>query len=151
MATTVASLTSAQSFRYQLEQALTAERTPATGEPIRQRSRIRDAYAREQFRPLWTPEKAKQLLAAVEASREDGLQPDDYHHQALLLLGQRLVNEPDHVPIGLLEDAVVKSAVSAGQVLTWRDIDVPDSLALTAWRGILSRVVSPASARSDIT
>jgi predicted homoserine dehydrogenase-like protein len=63
----------------------------------------------------------------------------------------RLVDVPDHVPIGLLEDAVVKSAVSAGQVLTWRDIDVPDSLALTAWRGILSRVVSPASVRSDIT
>jgi predicted homoserine dehydrogenase-like protein len=52
-----------------------------------------------------------------------------------------LLAEPrEHVPIGLLEDAVLKSSVVAGQMLTWADIDVPDSLALTAWRGIVDRV-----------
>jgi len=51
-----------------------------------------------------------------------------------------LAAHPDHVPIGLLEDAVLKSSVQAGQILTWQDVDVPDSLALTAWRGIVERM-----------
>ena len=50
-----------------------------------------------------------------------------------------LAEHLDHVPVGLLEDAVVKSSVTAGQRLTWADVDVPDSLALTAWRGIVDR------------
>lgn len=50
-----------------------------------------------------------------------------------------LAEHLDHVPIGLLEDAVLKSSVQAGQLLTWAEVDVPDSLALAAWRGIVAR------------
>jgi predicted homoserine dehydrogenase-like protein len=50
-----------------------------------------------------------------------------------------LAEEPEHVPIGLLEGAVVKSSVQAGQTLTWNEVEVPESLALTAWRGIVGR------------
>lgn len=49
-----------------------------------------------------------------------------------------LADRPDHVPIGLLEDVEVKSSVPAGKVLTWGDVDLPDSLALKAWRGIMN-------------
>lgn len=51
----------------------------------------------------------------------------------------RIVEHRDHVPIGLLEDAVVTAPVTAGQRLSWADIEVPDSLALAAWRGIVDR------------
>jgi predicted homoserine dehydrogenase-like protein len=50
-----------------------------------------------------------------------------------------LADELDHVPIGLLEGAVLKAPVEAGQTLSWAEVDVPDSLGLTAWRGIVER------------
>jgi predicted homoserine dehydrogenase-like protein len=49
-------------------------------------------------------------------------------------------NHPDHVPIGLLEEAVLKSSVQAGQILTWNDIEVPDSMALSAWHAVMGRL-----------
>lgn len=84
---------SAQTYRPQLEQLLATGRVSSSGEPIRQQVEVREVYAREQYKPLWTPEKAMQLLAATEASREDGLQPHDYHVQALLHLGRHLEND----------------------------------------------------------
>jgi len=51
-----------------------------------------------------------------------------------------LADHPDHVPIGLLEEAVISAPVEAGQLLTWSQVDVPDSLARTAWLGILQRI-----------
>ena len=74
---------------------LTNGRAPLSDEPIRQPVIVREVYGKEQFKPLWTPEKAKQLLAAIETSREDGLQPKDYHQQVLLLLGRRVTGGPD--------------------------------------------------------
>jgi len=50
-----------------------------------------------------------------------------------------LADHPEHVPIGLLEEAVLKVPVEAGQMLTWDEVELPDSLALTAWRGIVER------------
>ncbi|MEL6167676.1 MAG: NAD(P)-dependent oxidoreductase [Pseudomonadota bacterium] len=40
---------------------------------------------------------------------------------------------PDAVPANLLDGAQLKHAVEPGHVLTWADLDVPDSLALTLW------------------
>lgn len=40
-------------------------------------------YERRGFRPLWSEERAAQLLAAVRSSRLDGLDPEDYHLSAL--------------------------------------------------------------------
>lgn len=55
-----------------------------------------------------------------------------------------IAENPDHVPIGLLEDAILRQPVEAGQVLTWKDVDVPDSLALRAWQSIRSQVLAGA-------
>jgi predicted homoserine dehydrogenase-like protein len=38
-----------------------------------------------------------------------------------------------HVPIGLLNGVHIKRDIEPGQVITFDDVDVPDSLALTAW------------------
>ncbi|MHA1572240.1 MAG: NAD(P)-dependent oxidoreductase [Alphaproteobacteria bacterium] len=48
-----------------------------------------------------------------------------------------------HVPIGLVQDAVLSKPVGAGDILSFDDIEIPQSLALEAWRqtesGVLAR------------
>lgn len=39
----------------------------------------------------------------------------------------------EHVPIGLLSDAVITRPVKEGQILTFEDVQLPQSLALRAW------------------
>lgn len=39
----------------------------------------------------------------------------------------------EHVPIGLLSDAVVLRPVKEGEILTFSDVELPNSLALRAW------------------
>lgn len=48
------------------------------------------------------------------------------------LRGECLLVEENrgHVPIGIIENAVFKRAVEPGQLITWDDIELPDSLAL---------------------
>lgn len=44
----------------------------------------------------------------------------------------------DHVPIGLLSNAELKRNIEQGELITFDDIHVPDSLALTAWKSTLT-------------
>ncbi|MGM8211568.1 SAF domain-containing protein [Virgibacillus sp. W0430] len=39
----------------------------------------------------------------------------------------------NHVPIGLLVNAVLKQPIAAGHVITFADVELPDSLAVRAW------------------
>lgn len=43
---------------------------------------------------------------------------------------------PDAPPIGLLTGATLRHSVSAGQTLKYSDVDIPDSLAKTAWESV---------------
>ncbi|MFB4168909.1 SAF domain-containing protein [Virgibacillus sp. JSM 102003] len=45
----------------------------------------------------------------------------------------KMVSNPNHVPIGLLVNAVMKRTVEEGQIITFDDVKLPESLALTAW------------------
>ena len=45
-----------------------------------------------------------------------------------------------HVPIGLMKDAVIKRPVAAGDELTFDDVELPESLAIKAWRSIEKKV-----------
>lgn len=51
----------------------------------------------------------------------------------------RIADNSNHVPIGLLDGAVTRRPIERGQMLTWDDVSVPDSLALAAWQQILNR------------
>lgn len=53
----------------------------------------------------------------------------------------KIIENPDHVPIGLLSGAVVKNEIEPGQVLTFADIDLPDSLAVKAWFEIRNKAI----------
>ena len=52
----------------------------------------------------------------------------------------------DHMPIGLVADAIVRRRVAADQRLTFDDIEIPESLALTAWRASMQRPPKRSSA-----
>ncbi|SNS07546.1 Predicted homoserine dehydrogenase, contains C-terminal SAF domain [Belliella buryatensis] len=49
----------------------------------------------------------------------------------------RICEEPNHVPVGLMQNVVIKENVEAGQIITFSDIDIPRSMALTAWNETL--------------
>jgi predicted homoserine dehydrogenase-like protein len=45
----------------------------------------------------------------------------------------RMIDEPDHVPIGLLQNVRIKENIEEGQIIRFSDIEIPDSLAKNAW------------------
>jgi predicted homoserine dehydrogenase-like protein len=45
----------------------------------------------------------------------------------------RIIDEPDHVPIGLLQNARIKENIEEGQIIRFSDIEIPFSLASKAW------------------
>ncbi len=53
-----------------------------------------------------------------------------------------IADHAGHVPMGLLNEARLKHSLMEGQMITFADVDVPDSLALRAWRDIESGVLS---------
>lgn len=55
----------------------------------------------------------------------------------------RIRENAGHVPIGLLADAVITRPVMTGQQLSFDDVELPDSLALRAWRETERRALPP--------
>jgi predicted homoserine dehydrogenase-like protein len=53
----------------------------------------------------------------------------------------RITDETDHVPIGLLQGAVLRENVEAGQLVERGVIDLPDSQALSIWETIRDRAL----------
>jgi len=53
----------------------------------------------------------------------------------------KIKEHPNHVPIGLMSNVTIKREVPAGAELTFDDIEIPDSLALEAWRSIEKKVL----------
>ncbi|MHA1536708.1 MAG: NAD(P)-dependent oxidoreductase [Alphaproteobacteria bacterium] len=51
-----------------------------------------------------------------------------------------------HAPIGLVQDAIVSRPLAAGDILSLDDIEIPQSLALEAWRETEAGVVARAGA-----
>lgn len=49
-----------------------------------------------------------------------------------------------HVPIGLVQNAVVKQAIEPGEMITFDHVDLPDTLALQAWYDIRDGVLHAA-------
>jgi predicted homoserine dehydrogenase-like protein len=51
----------------------------------------------------------------------------------------RIDDRPDHLPIGLAEQMVLRRKVEPGQILSLEDVDLPPSRAVDAWCAILDR------------
>ncbi len=50
----------------------------------------------------------------------------------------RIADRPDHLPIGLADDLVIRHAIEPGQVLSLGDVEIEDSPPLALWRGIVA-------------
>lgn len=53
----------------------------------------------------------------------------------------KIKDHADHVPHGLLSNIVFKRDVDEGQMIRWDDVEVPESLALKAWRTITRKTL----------
>ena len=51
--------------------------------------------------------------------------------------------QPDHVPVGLMSQVHIKRDIEPGQVITFNDVDLPESLALDAWMETLKSYSVP--------
>lgn len=51
----------------------------------------------------------------------------------------KITEHPDHLPIGLASNIVVKHDVDEGQMITFGDVEVPESQALTAWQETVNK------------
>ena len=49
-----------------------------------------------------------------------------------------ILEQPDHVPIGLMSGAHIRRTVLPGQLITRDDVDIPESMAARAWEETLS-------------
>ena len=45
----------------------------------------------------------------------------------------RITDFPNHIPVGLISNVVIKQKVEPGQMLNFNDVEIPDSLAKKAW------------------
>lgn len=54
----------------------------------------------------------------------------------------RIADRPDHLPIGLARDLVLRRRVEPGQVLSLDDVELPPSRALELWDEIRARVLA---------
>ena len=60
-----------------------------------------------------------------------------------------IAEQPLHVPIGLMDQVYIKRAIEPGQLITYDDVDLPDSLAFTAWKETLRECRS--LSKSEVT
>lgn len=60
---------------------------------------------------------------------EKGIGSREFRGEAM-----HISEEPDHVPIGLMSKVIVKRSVEPGQIITFDDVEIQDSLAFTAWK-----------------
>nr|MBI1230652.1 NAD(P)-dependent oxidoreductase [Cytophagales bacterium] len=67
---------------------------------------------------------------------EKGIGSMDVRGEAMMI-----TDDPNHVPIGLMSNVSLKRTVEPGQIITFDDVDIPDSLAYLAWKETLKNVV----------
>src|SRR5690606_36323178 len=60
-----------------------------------------------------------------------------------------IVNQPSHVPMGLMDKVRIKRNIEPGQLITYDDVDIPESLAHKAWLDTVQSVIVPPNAISE--
>ena len=62
----------------------------------------------------------------------------------------RIADRPDHLPIGLANDLVVRRAVEPGQVLVMDDVELEETPALGLWRSVVLPAATAPQARCSV-
>ena len=110
--TAIAEDTGSLFIQQRLEQLYFEEQDKIGQERIYAASYLLDLYRKNQFQLLWTSQdNISQLLAAIIASAEEGLIPDDYHLKAITLYGNELKETSSRAKLVeydlLLSDALI--------------------------------------------
>lgn len=53
----------------------------------------------------------------------------------------RIADAENHIPIGLLKNAVIKRPIEEGEMLLFSDLDIPDTFASFAWKRTLENLI----------
>lgn len=93
--------------------------------------------------PLLNNSERPEITVVAVAKRDipagtmitSGIGGDDFRGEAV-----RIEEEPDAPAIGLLTGARMKHSVAKGQTVKLSDVDIPDSLAKTAWHAVCERL-----------
>ena len=72
-----------EALRERIEQLRAGRDVRVDGDSVAAPALVAAFYEQRDFRPAWTPAREKELVALVEASKSDGLDPSDYHLDAL--------------------------------------------------------------------
>lgn len=85
--------------------------------------------------------------ASVCVIAKVGLEPGtriSWGNRAFNVRGEALeiVDAPNHVPIGLMNDAVIKRKIEPGQIIEFDDVEIPDSRAFEAYKYMLDLVIN---------
>ncbi|MFC4735415.1 SAF domain-containing protein [Bacillus daqingensis] len=89
--------------------------------------------------PLLTNSTDPKISAAAIAKRQ--LEPGEMIAEgcgSFAVRGEAVKTNlhPDHIPIGLIKDAVIKKSVAAGEIIRITDLELPSSRALSIWKSI---------------
>lgn len=60
-----------------------------------------------------------------------------------------IAKQPSHVPIGLMDKVRIRRAIEPGQLVTYDDVDIPESLAQKAWLDTVQSAMLPPNAISE--
>ena len=82
-------------LRERVESIRAGTTTEIGGAPIAATRALPALYERRRFATAWTPEKAEQLLGAIRDAEADGLDPADYHLEAIERLRREAVGSID--------------------------------------------------------
>jgi len=77
-----------EALRERIEQLRAGRDVRVDGDSVAAPELVAAFYERRDFRPAWTRARERELLALVEGSRADGLDPSDYHLDALRAGGE---------------------------------------------------------------
>ena len=104
-----------EALRLEVENLRVDGRLESTGVDVSSPGFLTEFYERQRFEPAWTaPQQAAELLAMIDASAADGLDPTDYHRIAVArgvegLNGARALSPAERAELDiLLTDALVR-------------------------------------------
>lgn len=81
-----------EAVRERIEQLRAGRDVRVDGDSIAAPALVAAFYEQRDFRPVWTPARERELIAQVERSKLDGLDPSDYHLDALRAVGNDAVD-----------------------------------------------------------
>ncbi len=89
-------------LRHKVEMISAGIPVTVQGEPIYCKTTLPLFYQENQFTKVWNTQSAQELISVIEKANEDGLNPRDYHYEAILHFHRKEKNEVQRAEFDLL-------------------------------------------------